>query len=176
MKKILSIVSIATFSLFLTACDKAENSNAATPQAQEKAAVKAETPNLKTELNQLISWSNNATKVQHQTMQEIMKLNGQDLATLKAAYTKAADVFKQHINELNAMSFHHNDAQTLRDKYVESLSLLHKATEMSIPYADGNVPNKARQEITNIRNQSTQKLKEVYSELNRLMKEQNSSK
>lgn len=144
MKTIFSIASIATLSLFLTACDKTGNRHTVAPQAQQTPTEKMEAPNLKTELNQLISWSNNATKVQHQTMQEIMKLNGQELATLKAAYTKAADVFKQRINELNAMPFHHNDAQTLRDKYVESLSLLHKATEMSIPYADGNVPNRAK--------------------------------
>lgn len=144
MKTIFSIASIATLSLFLTACDKTGNRHTVAPPAQQTPTEKMEAPNLKTELNQLISWSNNATKVQHQTMQEIMKLNGQELATLKAAYTKAADVFKQRINELNAMPFHHNDAQTLRDKYVESLSLLHKATEMSIPYADGNVPNRAK--------------------------------
>lgn len=177
MKKILSVLSIAAFSLFLTACDKPENNTGtATPAVQEKPVAKVETPNLKTELNQLISWSNTSTKAQHQTMQEIMKLNGQGLDKLQAAYTKAAGVFKQHIDELNAMPLHHNEAKTLRDKYVEALSLLHKATEMSIPYADGNMPNKARQEITDVRNQSTQKLKEVYSELNRLMKEQSSTK
>lgn len=176
MKTIFSIASIATLSLFLTACDKTGNRHTVAPPAQQTPTEKMEAPNLKTELNQLISWSNNATKVQHQTMQEIMKLNGQDLATLKVAYTNATGLFKQHIDELNTMPFQHNEAKILRDKYVESFNLLHKATEMSIPYADGNMPNKVRQEITDIQNKSTQKLKEVYADLNYIMKKQNGSR